>query len=78
VSRLNLRRAVVGGHDEYRDGGQTSIGTDPGADGVAVDAGHADIEQHQVGPDGNGLGQRIGAILGGDDFEAFQPQVGSP
>jgi hypothetical protein len=66
---------VVGRHDEYRDGGQAGIGTDPGADGVAVDAGHLDVKHDQVGPDGNSLGERVGAVPSGDDLKAFQAEV---
>src|SRR5215216_1294414 len=70
-----VRRAVVGGHDDHPDRGQAGIRADPGADGVAVDAGHLDIEQHQVGPDGYNLRERVGVVPGGDDLEALQPQV---
>jgi hypothetical protein len=75
ASRLDGRRAVVGSHHEHRDRGQAGLGTELGADGIAVNAGHLDIEQHQIGPDGNGLGERVGAVSGGDDLVAFQPQV---
>jgi hypothetical protein len=75
ASRLTVGRGVVGAHDEHRDRGQAGIGTDPRADGVAVDAGHQDVKHHQVGPDGHGLGERAGAVPGGDDLEAFQAEV---
>jgi hypothetical protein len=58
--RLHIGRDVVAGHHDPRDGGQGRIRTDPRADRVAVEAGHQDIEQHQVGPDGNGLASTSG------------------
>jgi hypothetical protein len=75
ASRLHVRRGIVGGHDDHPDSGQAGIGTDPRADGVAVDAGHLDVKHHQVGLDVGGLRERVGAVPGGDDLEAFQPQV---
>jgi hypothetical protein len=75
ASRLDVHRGIVGGHDDHRDSGQAGIGTDPRADGVAVDAGHQDVKHHQVGLDVGDLRERVGAVPGGDDLETFQPQV---